>query len=76
MYAVGIGLFVSLGIIAANWFILLWAMVILAALRLVAVPREEARLLAMFGGEYREYMNRTGSFLPIMPSERRRRRAR
>jgi protein-S-isoprenylcysteine O-methyltransferase Ste14 len=75
MYAVGIALFVSLGIIAANWFILLWAMVILAALLFVAIPREETRLVAMFGDEYRDYIGRAGSFLPIMPSKRRRRRA-
>jgi len=31
---------------------------------LYRVPREEAMLIKEFGGEYREYMNRTGRVIP------------
>jgi len=37
----------------------------LAAVFLVArVPQEEQMMLEQFGDEYREYMRRTGRFLP------------
>jgi protein-S-isoprenylcysteine O-methyltransferase Ste14 len=64
LYTVGIALFVSIGLMAANWFILLWAGVALIAARLVVIPREEAQLVARFGDEYRRYRSTTGSLLP------------
>ena len=30
----------------------------------IRTPKEEANLIAKFGDEYREYMKRTGRFLP------------
>ena len=75
MYMVGIALAVSIGLMAANWFILLWAMVVIVAVRLVVIPREEAKLVAMFGDEYRRYRSRTGSFLPFVPGKGARRTA-
>ncbi|MEY2817845.1 MAG: hypothetical protein RL275_1308, partial [Chloroflexota bacterium] len=30
----------------------------------IRTPKEEANLIAKFGDEYREYMKRTGKFLP------------
>jgi protein-S-isoprenylcysteine O-methyltransferase Ste14 len=30
----------------------------------IRTPNEEANLIAKFGDEYREYMKRTGAFLP------------
>src|SRR5262249_55540768 len=65
MYAAAIALFVSIGLILADGFILLWTMVVLIALRWIAIPREEARLEEMFGDEYRQYRSRTGSILPF-----------
>lgn len=64
LYTVAIALFASLGLMAANWFILLWTVVALIAVRVVVIPREEAQLVAKFGDEYRRYRSETGSLLP------------
>jgi len=50
-------------LIAANWF-LLAAGVVFFALMVVRTRTEEQKLLARFGHEYREYMARTGRFVP------------
>lgn len=50
-------------LIAANWFVLLTGCIPLGFL--VARTRiEEAKLLERFGDDYRDYMARTGRFLP------------
>jgi protein-S-isoprenylcysteine O-methyltransferase Ste14 len=53
---------------ADNWFIALMAIfaLVLLALRL---PNEEAHLIEKFGDEYRQYMRRTGRFLPRLKSQ-------
>jgi protein-S-isoprenylcysteine O-methyltransferase Ste14 len=66
LYTVGIALFVSIALMAANWFILAWAGAALAAVRLVVVPREEAQLVAIFGDDYRRYRRETGSLVPAL----------
>lgn len=48
---------------AANWF-LLAAGALVFAMMVVRTKREEAFLVARFGDSYREYMARTGRFLP------------
>lgn len=68
LYSVGIALFVSIALMAANWFILLWAVVALIAIRLVVIPREEDQLLKAFGDEYGRYRTRTGSLVPLRKS--------
>lgn len=68
LYTVGIALFVSIGLMAANWFILLWAAVALIAIRVVVVPREEAHLVQTFGDDYRRYRRRTGAMWPPLRS--------
>ena len=75
LYTVGIALFLSIGLMAANWFILLWALVALLGLLLVVIPREEAHLVATFGDDYRRYRSSTGSLLPLLPGIGARRRA-
>jgi protein-S-isoprenylcysteine O-methyltransferase Ste14 len=70
LYTCGIALFASIGLMAANWFILLWTVVALIALRFVVIPREEAQLVATFGDAYRRYRRGTGSLLPWLPSLR------
>jgi protein-S-isoprenylcysteine O-methyltransferase Ste14 len=63
LYTVGSSMFVAFGMMADNWFIA--ALGILAFIAMaVRTPKEEANLIEKFGDEYREYMNRTGRFLP------------
>jgi protein-S-isoprenylcysteine O-methyltransferase Ste14 len=64
LYGTGIALFLSVGLMAANAFLLLWTMVALFGIRLVVVPREEAALVQAFGQEYQHYRSRTGSLFP------------
>jgi protein-S-isoprenylcysteine O-methyltransferase Ste14 len=56
--------FVSLGLIASNWFILLMAATAAFAIRVIVIPREEKNLEGRFGEDYRTYRARTGALLP------------
>jgi len=63
LYMVGSSLFVAFGMMADNWFIALLG--VLAFIGMAArTPKEEANLIEKFGDEYRQYMHRTGRFLP------------
>jgi protein-S-isoprenylcysteine O-methyltransferase Ste14 len=63
LYTVGSSFFLSFGMMADNWFIALLG--ILAFIAMAArTPKEEANLIEKFGDEYRDYMKRTGRFLP------------
>lgn len=64
LYTTGITLFVGLGLIAANWFILLSTLLVFLLIRFVVVPREERELLDRFGSEYKQYIRRTGTMMP------------
>ncbi len=63
LYTIGSAFFVSLGLVADNWFIASLGLLafILMALR---TPKEEANLIEKFGDEYRQYMQTTGRFWP------------
>ena len=63
LYSVGTSFFVSLSLVAANWFMGLTSLLALAML-MVRLPKEEEKLIERFGDEYREYMKRTGRLLP------------
>jgi protein-S-isoprenylcysteine O-methyltransferase Ste14 len=63
LYSLGTMLFVGIGLIASNWFILL-AMGLGFVLLAIRTPIEEARLTEKFGDEYRAYLRRTGRFIP------------
>jgi len=63
LYSVGSSSFFSFGLMADNWFIILLSIFAFAAMA-VRTPKEEANLVEKFGDEYREYMSRTGRFLP------------
>jgi len=63
LYTVGSSMFISFGMMADNWFIA--GMGVLAFIGMaIRTPKEEANLIEKFGDEYREYMKRTGRFLP------------
>mgnify|MGYP003329869420 CR=1 FL=1 len=63
LYTFGTMLFTGFILIAGNWLLMLTAIVALSALFL-RTPQEEAMLLERFGDEYRDYMVRTGRYLP------------
>ncbi len=67
LYSVGAFGFFALGLVAANWFITGMMLLVIFMLPFL-VEKEEAQLLAKFGASYREYMSRTGRFLPKLKS--------
>jgi protein-S-isoprenylcysteine O-methyltransferase Ste14 len=56
-------LMASVTILTANWLIGATSLVVLALLAM-RTPREEAMLIVRFGQQYRDYMARTGRFVP------------
>jgi protein-S-isoprenylcysteine O-methyltransferase Ste14 len=64
MYTALILLWVGLAVISASWFILLWVLLGASGIIRTRAPLEEAMMLEAFGDTYREYMRRTGRFLP------------
>ena len=63
LYTFGSSFIVSFGMMADNWFIAMFG-VLAFILMAIRTPKEEANLIEKFGDEYREYMKRTGRFLP------------
>lgn len=63
LYTVGSSMFIALGMIADNWLIAALGVLAFIAMA-VRTPKEEANLIEKFGDEYRDYMKRTGRFLP------------
>lgn len=63
LYTSGTVFFASLSLLAANWFMGLAGLSAFVML-LVRLPKEEQELIERFGDEYRDYMKRTGRFLP------------
>ena len=63
LYTFGSSMFIAFGMMADSWFIAALG-VLTFILMAIRTPKEEANLIAKFGDEYREYMKRTGRFLP------------
>ena len=63
LYTIGSSFIISFGMMADNWFIALMGMLAFIGMA-IRTPKEEANLIEKFGDEYREYMKRTGRFLP------------
>jgi protein-S-isoprenylcysteine O-methyltransferase Ste14 len=63
LYTIGSSMFVAFGLMADNWYIALLGVLAFIGMA-IRTPKEEANLIAKFGDEYREYMKRTGKFLP------------
>jgi protein-S-isoprenylcysteine O-methyltransferase Ste14 len=64
LYTVASVVFLSLGLIAANAFILALGLLIFVGVAVFIVPREEAELSAKFGPAYEDYRRRTGGLFP------------
>ena len=64
LYTTGVLLFIALGLIAANWFVLTFALIALLSIRFVVVPMEERELIGRFGAAYQEYRRGTGAMSP------------
>jgi protein-S-isoprenylcysteine O-methyltransferase Ste14 len=56
-------MFASYSLLCASWFVAAMCGMAFVML-LIRLPTEEANLLKRFGDEYRDYMDRTGRFLP------------
>lgn len=63
LYTFGSTLFVAFGMMADSWLIATLG-ILTFILMVIRTPKEEANLIEKFGDEYREYMKRTGRFLP------------
>jgi len=63
LYTIGSSFYVSLGMMADNWFIAVLGVLAFIAMA-IRTPKEEANLIEKFGDEYREYLRQTGRFLP------------
>lgn len=59
---------VAISAITANWFLLATGVVILGLL-VTRTRTEEANLVARFGDRYRDYMKRTGRFVPRISAQ-------
>ena len=66
LYTIGSSFIVSFGMMADNWFITAFG-ILAFTLMASRTPKEEANLIEKFGDEYREYMKRTGRYLPRFP---------
>lgn len=62
-YVVLFGSFIALSLVSANWFLGLMTLLFFFVL-IKRTDREEAKLIERFGDAYRQYMQRTGRFLP------------
>lgn len=64
LYTTGISLFLAIGLMAASWFILLFAVLVAVLILAVVIPAEERQLVDKFGDDYRALRRRTGRLLP------------
>jgi protein-S-isoprenylcysteine O-methyltransferase Ste14 len=63
LYSIGFVFVICLTLLTALWWMAV-AMGAPLAILLWRTPKEEARLVETFGDDYRDYMKRTGRFLP------------
>ncbi len=59
IYAFGLGL----ALVSANWFFVAFFVISLVGMGM-RVPKEEKMMVEQFGSEYKNYMQRTGRYLP------------
>ncbi len=70
LYTVAMSLFASYGLIASNWWMMMFTALGLVMVVVLVIPKEEAELIAKFGDEYRDYQERVGKLLPRLSSLR------
>lgn len=63
LYTFGTLFFISFGMMSDTWLIMAFG-VLTFFIMAIRTPKEESNLIEKFGDEYREYMKRTGRFLP------------
>jgi protein-S-isoprenylcysteine O-methyltransferase Ste14 len=63
LYTMGTIAYLGFALISEDWFVALMSVLVFVMLS-IRTPKEEARLIEKFGDEYRQYMQRTGRFLP------------
>ena len=63
MYTAMCGWGIGLALVTASWIFVFIALIVFIVF-FTRVPKEEQMMLQQFGDEYREYMSRTGRFLP------------
>jgi protein-S-isoprenylcysteine O-methyltransferase Ste14 len=68
LYAFGFVLMMGLALVTALWWLMVCAVLFIGIFALWRVPKEEAKLIELFGDAYRNYMTRTGRFLPKFSS--------
>lgn len=62
-------LLLAISLAAGNWYLLVTGSLVLTLL-VLRTPREEERLVARFGDDYRAYMARTNRFVPTVRAGR------
>ena len=63
LYTAMFGYGISLALVTANWFFIIFAIAAIVGV-CVRVPKEEEMMIKEFGEEYKAYMQRTGRFFP------------
>jgi protein-S-isoprenylcysteine O-methyltransferase Ste14 len=63
MYTALFTFFIAGSLISANWLFILLTMVVIIGLY-IRIGKEEIMMIGKFGDEYRDYLKRTGRFLP------------
>jgi protein-S-isoprenylcysteine O-methyltransferase Ste14 len=70
LYAFWLPVMMGWGLAVSSWFIIVSGTILIFVLAAVRVPREEAMMLQGFGESYRDYMTRTGRFVPPLRTVR------
>lgn len=70
LYTVAMLLFFSYGLMASNWWMMMFTAIGLVMIVVLVIPKEEAELIAKFGDEYRDYQDRVEKLLPRLSSLR------
>lgn len=63
LYTAGVFYFLAMSLATGSWLLFLATLLVFVML-LIRTPMEEEQLIQRFGDDYREYMRRTGRFLP------------